>query len=88
MWEGVKGQPPKSPGVFDKPAKNVMDERIVQRATAYIRKQVAEKKPFFISVGSILIHPPIGVHPEFLGKSGGGLYADMLTEMDYRSAPA
>jgi arylsulfatase A-like enzyme len=85
MWEGVKGQPPKSAGVFDKPAKNVMDERIVQRTTAYIEKQAAAKKPFFIFVGFILIHPPMGVNPEFLGKSGGGLYADMLTEMDYRT---
>lgn len=27
----------------------------------------------------------MGVNPEFAGKSGSGLYADMLTEVDYRT---
>jgi hypothetical protein len=30
------------------------------------------------------LHPPMGVHPDFAGKSGGGLYADCLAEMDHR----
>jgi arylsulfatase len=85
MWEGMKGQAPSSAGVFDKPAKNRMDERITQRTVAYIKKQAAAKKPFFLYVGFTHIHPPLGVHPDFAGKSGGGLYADTLTEMDYRT---
>ena len=85
MYEGVKGQPSKSAGVFDKPAKDVMDEKIADRTVAYIRKQASAKKPFFIYVAFILIHPPMGVHPDFAGKSGGGMYADMLTEMDFRT---
>lgn len=85
MWEGVKGQPSKSAGVFDRPAKDRMDAQIAQRTAAYIKKQAAAQKPFFVYVGFIHLHPPMGVNPEFLGKSGGGLYADMLTEMDYRT---
>ena len=38
-WEGVKGQPSKPVGVFDKVAKSVMDEKIAQHAAAYIEKQ-------------------------------------------------
>jgi arylsulfatase A-like enzyme len=85
MWEGVKGQPSKSAGVFDRPAKDRMDEQIAQRTAAYIKKQAAAQKPFFVYVGFIHLHPPMGVNPEFAGKSGSGLYADMLTEMDYRT---
>jgi arylsulfatase A-like enzyme len=85
VWEGVKGQPSKPVGVFDKAAKNLMDEKVAQRAVAFIRKQAAAKKPFFLYVGFLQIHPPVGVHPDFAGKSGGGLYADILTEMDYRT---
>src|SRR5579871_1653016 len=85
IWEGVKGQPSKSVGVLDIAAKNLMDQQIAQRTAAYIKKQAAAKKPFFVYVPFTQIHPPMGVNPEFLGKSGGGLYADALTEMDYRT---
>jgi arylsulfatase A-like enzyme len=85
MWEGVKGQAVKSVGVLDKQAKNHGDEKITQRAVAFIEKQAKAKRPFFLYVAFFHIHPPMGVHPDFAGKSGGALYADMLTEMDYRT---
>jgi arylsulfatase len=85
MWEGVKGQPSKSAGVFDRPAKDRMDEQIAQRTAAYIKQQAAAKKPFFTYASFVHLHPPLGVHPDFAGKSGGGMYADMLTEMDHRT---
>ena len=87
MWEGVKGQPSKSAGVFDKPAKNRIDEQVAQRTAAFIKQQAAARKPFFIYAAFTQIHPPIGVHPDFAGKSGGGVYADILTEMDYSHRP-
>lgn len=31
------------------------------------------------------MYPPLIHHPEFTGKSGGGVYSDTLTELDYRS---
>ncbi len=51
----------------------------------YIERQAKAQKPFFLYVGFTLIHPPITVHPDFAGTSGGGAYSDMLTEMDYRT---
>lgn len=85
MHEGVKGQPSKSAGTFDKRAKDVMCEKIADRTTAFIEEQAAAKKPFFAYVAFTHMHPPMGVHPEFAGKSGGGMYADMLAEMDHRT---
>ena len=41
----------------------------------------AEQKP---NASFMHLHPPLAAHPDFLGKSGGGLYADMLSEMDHR----
>ena len=52
---------------------------------AYIEKQAKANKPFFLYVALLHLHPPMGVHPDFAGTSGGGMYADMLTEMDYRT---
>ncbi len=85
MWEGVKGQPSKSAGAFDKTTRNRIDEQIAQRTAAFIKKQAAAQKPFFIYAGFTTVHPPLGVHPDFVGKSGGGTYADMMTEVDYRT---
>lgn len=84
-WEGVKGQPVKPTGVFDKTAKSLMDEKITQHAVAYIENQAKAKKAFFMYVAFTQIHPPMTVHPDFAGKSGGGIYADALTELDYRT---
>src|SRR5262249_53523815 len=71
-WEGVKGQPVKSAGVLDKKSKHLGDEKITQRSVAFIKKQAEAKKPFFVYVSLLQIHPPMGVHPDFAGKSGGG----------------
>lgn len=84
-WKGVKGQLSKPAGVFNKTAKSLMDEMIAQHAVAYIEKQAKANKPFFMYVAFTQMHPPMNVHPDFAGKSGGGLYADILTEMDYRT---
>lgn len=85
QWEGVKGQPLKSVGDFDKTAKSLIDEKIAQHTVAFIDKQAKAKKPFFIYAAFTQMHPPMNVHPDFSGKSGGGLYADILTELDYRT---
>lgn len=84
-WESVKGQPARAVGVFDKPAKARMDDMIAQHAVDYIRKQAGANKPFFMYVAFTQLHPPMNVHPDFAGKSGGGLYADILTELDFRT---
>jgi arylsulfatase A-like enzyme len=84
-WEAVKGQSSKPVGVFDKTAKSHMDEMIAQHAVAYIEKQAKADRPFFMYVAFTQMHPPMNVHPDFAGKSGGGLYADILTEIDYRT---
>ena len=85
IWEGVKGQPSKRAGILDRPAKDRLDEQVAQRTAAFITQQAAARKPFFIYAALTQIHPPIGVHPDFAGTSGGGVYADILTEMDART---
>lgn len=85
LWEGVKGRPAEPVGVFDTNAKDHADEQITARSVAFISKQAAAQEPFFLYVSFLQIHPPIGVHPDFAGKSGAGVYADCLTELDHRT---
>jgi len=54
---------------------------ITQRAVAFIER--SKDKPFFLYVPHPLPHVPLGVSKDFEGKSGNGLYADVITEIDH-----
>ena len=68
-------------------AKIFMDENIAKHSVDYIKREAKDKsKPFFLYVGLTQIHPPMVTHPDFAGKSmgRGGIYADIIGEMDFR----
>ena len=87
IWEGRKGSPSKPVAPFDMQAKTFMDESIARHSVEYIKNHTKDKsKPFFLYIGLTQIHPPMTVHPDFAGKSKarGGIYADVIGEMDFR----
>lgn len=51
-------------------------------ATRFIRSQ-AGKQPFFLYVAHSMPHVPLYCRDEFKGKSGAGLYGDVITEIDW-----
>ncbi|MCU0748369.1 MAG: sulfatase [Akkermansiaceae bacterium] len=51
-------------------------------ATRFIRAQ-ANKQPFFLYVAHSMPHVPLFCRDEFKGKSGAGLYGDVITEIDW-----
>jgi arylsulfatase len=87
IWEGKKGEPSKPVMPFDLKIRPLMDGNyIIPKTVEYIKRNAAEKKPFFVYVGYTEMHPPVIGHPDFVGKSTqrGGLYADIIAEIDYR----
>ncbi len=54
---------------------------ITERATAFIRKN--KSKPFFMYVPHPLPHVPLGASSKFKGKSGRGIYGDVMMEIDW-----
>jgi arylsulfatase len=56
-------------------------KRFTERATDFIAKN--KSKPFFLYVPHVMPHVPIFASPEFKGKSGTGLYADVVAELDW-----
>ena len=64
-----------------------VDQRfITQRYTQEALKFIGQKKtgqPFFLYVAHNMPHIPIYASPEFVGKSGRGLYGDVLQELDW-----
>jgi len=87
LWEGTKGQPSRPVMPLNIENRPFMDEKyIIPKTVAYIQKQAAAKQPFFVYVGYSEVHPPSIANPEFAGKDPkrGGLYADLIAEMDFR----
>jgi arylsulfatase A-like enzyme len=87
IWEGKKGHPSTPVMPLDLKVRPIVDgEYIIPKTVEYIQRNAAAKKPFFVYVGYSEIHPPVIGHPDFVGKSAhcGGLFADVIAEMDYR----
>ncbi len=84
-WAGVKGSPVTPIGDFDLKTRPLLDERIAARAAAFIKRNAEADRPFFAYVCFTQMHPPLIHHPEFTGKSGGGVYSDTLAELDHRT---
>ncbi|MFT6881023.1 MAG: arylsulfatase A-like enzyme [Arcticibacterium sp.] len=52
-----------------------------EKATDFIKRN--SKKPFFLYVPHTMPHVPIAVSEKFTGKSGAGLYGDLMMEIDW-----
>lgn len=83
FWAGVKGKPAEPTEIYDIPAKAMCDCRTTAKTVDFIKANAEEKKPFYAYVGFTHFHPPWGVHPDFRGKSGAGIYADTKLEVDH-----
>ena len=53
------------------------------RAVDYITRQAKADKPFFLYFAEAMPHVPLGVSDKFRGKSGAGLYGDVMMELDW-----
>ncbi len=87
IWEGKKGEPSNPVMPFDLKVRPIFDgDYIIPKTVEYIKRNAAAKQPFFVYVGYTEMHPPVIGHPDFVGKSTqrGGLYADIVAEIDYR----
>ncbi len=51
------------------------------RAVAFINKK--GKAPFFLYLAHSMVHVPIAASPAFRGKSGAGLFGDVMMEVDW-----
>jgi arylsulfatase A-like enzyme len=87
IWEGKKGQPSTPVMPLDLKVRPLVNgDYIIPKTVECIKRNAAAKKPFFVYVGYTELHPPMMGHPDFVGKSTqrGGLFADLIGEMDYR----
>lgn len=60
---------------------HTMTRRYTERAVNYIREH--RQQPFFLYLPHNAVHFPLYPHPDYLGKSGSGLLADWVREVDW-----
>jgi len=85
VWEGMAGSPVTAVDDFDLRTRPLLDEQIASRTAAFIARNTEAGSPFFAYVCFTQMHPPLIPHPDFSGKSGGGVYSDALAELDHRT---
>lgn len=57
-----------------------LTRRYTDRALAFIRRN--KSRPFFLYLAHAMPHKPLAVSPPFVGRSGAGLYGDVIAELD------
>jgi len=85
IWEGMKRSPAKPVADFNLETRALLDEQLATRASAFIKRNADAGKPFFTYLCFTQLHPPMIPHPDFKGTSGGGVYSDILAELDHHT---
>jgi len=66
-------------------ARSQMDRELTERSVRFIEENANTESPFFLFVPFTNPHHPVIPHPDFVGKSKGGAYTDVLMEMDFNT---
>jgi arylsulfatase len=68
--------------VIEEPANlSTLTQRYTSQAVSFIAS--SKNKPFFLYMPHTFPHIPLAASPDFLGKSGFGLFGDAVTEIDW-----
>ena len=78
-----KGEDPKPIKKFDLEAKKSLDGELINMASNYITEHSKADQPFFAYVALTAMHFPTLPSNQFSGKSGHGIYADLLVQTDH-----
>ncbi|MHA1151127.1 MAG: sulfatase-like hydrolase/transferase [Alphaproteobacteria bacterium] len=85
VLRGTAGKPAEVVREMDLEYRAFVDRELSEMSAKYIEEKAAAKKPFFLLTSYINPHHPVVAHPDFVGKSGGGAYPDVLMEIDHNT---
>ena len=81
---GDRGQPARKVAPYDLEMRRRIDGDLTRMACAFIEKNGATGKPFFVYLPLTQLHFPTLPHRDFIGRTGTGDFADSMVEMDHR----
>jgi len=73
---------PEDLGSFGRKRQETLDEEVLGHSMRFIRNAVEQDKPFFVWHNTTRMHYRTNLSDEYEGKSGYGLYADGMLELD------
>lgn len=82
VMDAKKGNTPKKVRPYNLDYRSLIDRDLTDRAKSFIKKNSSANKPFFIYLPYTATHFPTIPHPDFVGKSGNGPWADLLMQID------
>lgn len=84
IMEGRAGEPSREVKLYDLEARRGIDADLVDRSCAFMQRNVAANRSFFLYLPLVHLHFPTLPHPDFAGRTGNGDFADSMAEMDHR----
>jgi arylsulfatase len=82
VMDGKKGEVPKKVRPYRLDYRPLIDRDLTDRAISFMKRQAKAGKPFFLYLPYTATHFPTLPHPDFKGKSGNGMWADLLMQID------
>jgi hypothetical protein len=82
VMEGQKGSAPKKVRPYRLDYRPLIDRDLTDRAIDFMQRQAQADKPFFVYLPYTATHFPTMPHPDFVGKTGNGAWADLLAQID------
>jgi arylsulfatase len=82
VMEGRKGEKPKKVRPYRLDYRPLIDGDLTEKAIDFMKRQSKSGKPFFVFLPYTATHYPTRPHPDFAGKTGNGVWADMLLQID------
>ncbi len=85
VLRGTAGKPAEAVREMDLAYRPFIDRELSEMSARYIEERAEANEPFFLLTSYINPHHPVIAHPDFVGKSGGGAYPDVLMEIDHNT---
>ena len=82
VYESERGGEARAVRVYDLEYRPFIDGDLTTKGLDFMRRQVADEKPFFLYMPYTATHFPTIPHPSFKGKTGNGPWADLLHQID------
>jgi arylsulfatase len=82
VMNATRGEVPEVVRNYDLDYRPLIDRELTDRAIDFMQRSVDGDRPFFVYLPYTATHFPTMPHPDFEGKSGNGLWGDLLTQID------
>ena len=82
VMDSRKGEEPTTVRPYRLDYRPLIDRDLTNRAIGFMTEQAEAGKPFFVYLPYTATHFPTMPHPDFLDRSGNGLWGDLLMQID------